>query len=251
MNWYKNKRIVLTGATSGIGLLLLEKLLHAGAMVVAVGRNVSGLKSAPGLFPYACDVSQPENIDALFAFAVSRLGQVDVFFANAGFGYHEQLDRADWQHIDNIFRTNVYSPLYTLEKMIEHSRGRECSFVITSSGVAQTPLAGFALYTATKFAVDGFSQAMQLELPGHVHLTTVYPVAMKTRFFDRSGPQAPMPPFFRQRPQTLVNKMFRGVARQRKYIRPMPIFNLTVWFMAVFPFVKTLALRLSARWMRR
>ena len=117
MDWYKNKRIVLTGATSGIGLLLLEKLADQGAYIIAVGRNISALKETSQITPFACDVSDPVNIDRLFNFALSKMGGIDIFFANAGFGYCEQLQSADWEHIDNIVRTNVYSPIYSLEKV--------------------------------------------------------------------------------------------------------------------------------------
>lgn len=251
MDWYKNKRIVLTGATSGIGKLLLEKLASYGAFVVAVGRNISGLKETSHIFPFSCDVSRQENIDRLFHFALDKLGTIDIFFANAGFGYCEQLKKADWNHIDNIFRTNVYSPIYGLEKMIELSGEKEFSYIITSSGVAQTPLAGFSLYTATKFSVDGFSQAMHLELPKHIHLTTVYPVAMKTEFFERSGEGAPLPPIFHQKPEVVVNKILNGVSEQKRYIRPMPLFNFTVWFMNVFPFIRPIGLKWSARGFRK
>jgi len=153
--------------------------------------------------------------------------------------------------IDNIFRTNVYSPIYGLEKMIEISGKKDFSYIITASGVAQTTLAGFSLYTASKFAVDGFSQAMHLELPSNIHLTTVYPVAMKTEFFERSGEGAPLPPIFRQKPEVVVNKILKGVPRKKRYIRPMPLFNFTVWFMNVFPFIKPIALKWSARGFRK
>lgn len=251
MDWYKNKRIVLTGATSGIGLLLLEKLADQGAYIIAVGRNISALKETSQITPFACDVSDPVNIDRLFNFALSKMGGIDIFFANAGFGYCEQLQSADWEHIDNIFRTNVYSPIYSLEKMIELCGEKEFSFVITASAVAQTALAGFSLYTATKAAVDGFSQAMHLELPPYAHLTTVYPVAMKTEFFERSGEGAPLPPIFKQKPDIVVKKIIKGVSRKKKCIRPMPFFNFTVWFISVFPFMKTIGLKWSARGFRK
>lgn len=251
MDWYKNKKIILTGATSGVGEILLHKLMSAGATVIAVGRNVEKLIETSNLYVFATDISQKENVNALFEFALSKMGHIDVFFANAGFAYCEKLTAANWERIDKIFRTNVYSPIYALEKMIEICGEKEFSYVITASGVAQTPLFSFSIYTATKFAVDGFSQAMHLELPPNAHLTTVYPVAMKTEFFNRSGENALMPPIFRQKPEVVVNKMLKGIPRKKKYIRPMPLFNFTVWLMGVFPFIKFIGLRWSARRMTR
>lgn len=245
MDWYNNKRIILTGATSGIGRLLLDKLLNSGAIVVAVGRNIESLPLHDRVFPFQCDVSLPENVDALFEFATSRLGEIDIFFANAGFGYCERLTEPDWDHIDSIFRTNVYSPIYALEKMMKHCKSREFSYVMTVSGVAQTPLAGFSLYTSTKFALDGFVQTMQLELPKNAHLSAVYPVALKTQFFDRSAEGAPLP-MFQQSVETTVNAIFKGVARKKKYIRPMLMFNLSVWFIRVFPSFGRWAIKMNS-----
>jgi len=246
MDWYKGKRVVITGATSGIGELLLRKLEARGAFIMAVGRKIDKIKETGHVFPYQCDVSKKENMDALFEYAYSKLGGVDIFFANAGFGYYEKIRSADWDHIDNIYKTNVYAPIYGLEKMIQMMGTEKFSYVITASGVAQTPLAGFSLYTSTKFAIDGFSQAMHLELSPNVSLTTVYPVAMKTDFFGRSGEGANLP-IFQQRPEKVVDKIIKGVEKRRKYIRPLPIFNLTVWFMRVFPFIGNIGLKWSAR----
>lgn len=245
MEWYKNKRIILTGATSGIGRLLLDRLLNSGAIVVAVGRNIDLLPQSDRVYPFQCDVSLPQNVDALFEFAISKLGEIDLFFANAGFGYCERLTKPDWNHIDSIFRTNVYSPIYALEKMMEICGEREFSYVMTVSGVAQTPLAGFSLYTSTKFALDGLVQTMQLELPKNVHLSAVYPVALKTQFFDRSAEGAPLP-MFQQTIETTVDAIFKGVARKKKYIRPMPLFNLSVWFIRVFPSFGRWALKMNS-----
>lgn len=249
MNWYQNKRIVITGATSGIGKLLLLELEERGAFVVAAGRDISRVEASPRVFPYACDISHAGNVDGLFRYATDVMGGIDVFFANAGFGYYERFRAAGWEHIDHIFRTNVYSPLYALGKMMELCGEKEFSYIITCSGVAQTPLAGFSLYTSTKFAIDGFSQAVRLELPRNVHLTTVYPVAMKTGFFPRSGERAVLP-IFRQRPETAVKKMLRAIPRHKRYVRPMPLFNLTVWFIRVFPFIGRFGLWVSARKVR-
>ena len=246
MKWYENKRVVLTGATSGIGKELLNRLVLEGATVVAVGRNVEGLPQHERIIPFRCDISRQENIDPLFDFALEQLGRIDLFFANAGFGYCEELNEPDWDHIDSIFRTNVYSPIYSLEKMLSLYKEEEFSFVITASEVARTPMAGFSLYTSTKFAVDGFAQTIQLELPVNAHLSVVYPVAMKTSFFSRSGENAPLP-IFRQRVEKTVHVLLKCVARKKKYIHPMPVYNLSVWFIRVFPPIGRLALKLSSK----
>jgi len=252
-NWYKDKKIVLTGATSGLGRELLDRLIEYGATVVAVGRKIESLPAHQRVIPYRCDVSRKENVDSLFEFALEKLSDIDVFFANAGFGYFETLREPDWDHMDNIFRTNVYSPFYSLEKMLSIYPSKEFSFVITASEVARTPLAGFSLYTSSKFAVDGFAQTMKFELPDNAHLTVMYPVAMKTSFFPNSGEGATLP-IFQQKVETTSRKMLKGVARGRRFIHPMFLLNISVWFIRVFPPLGRLAFWINnipfRRWLK-
>ncbi|WDC85581.1 SDR family NAD(P)-dependent oxidoreductase [Caloramator sp. mosi_1] len=73
------------------------------------------------------------------------------------------MEEASYEHIERIFKTNVFAPIYCLEKMNEISKNKEFTYVITDSAVAKMPLPGYSLYSATKSAVDAFQNAYRFE----------------------------------------------------------------------------------------
>ena len=107
MDW-ADKKIVVTGAASGIGLELVKGFLSKGCRVVAADKSINNdLLGLDGLYPLQGDLSTPEGVDDLFAYALEKLGSIDVFVANAGFAYYEKLAEADWGHISSIFKNQL------------------------------------------------------------------------------------------------------------------------------------------------
>ncbi len=232
----ENKNIIITGATSGIGLELLNTFSKIrGTQIVAVGRKTENLPIAENIFPFQADISTATEVDALFQFALDRMGSIDIFFANAGFGYYEKLETASWERIENIMATNVTSPVYSLTKMIELNKSTEFMVIITCSVIGKLPFPGFALYTATKFALDGFNSAMQYEMPDNGHLMLVYPVATYTAFFDRAANQATMP-WPHQTTNDVVKAVKKGILKNKKRVFPYPLIKPILYLMHVFPF---------------
>ena len=180
------KRIVLTGASSGIGLEVL-KLLKEGAdnQILAVSRHaVEKLTGfAPNVTPFDCDVSSPEGIEKLFDKAESMFDKIDIFYANAGFPYYERYDYTDWERVEKMFRTNTFAPMYTYSRYLKHLNGREGHLAITVSAIGQMAMPGYAVYSASKFATQGFQQAVRTEKPDNLKMTCLYPVATDTNFF--------------------------------------------------------------------
>lgn len=233
----ENKRIIITGATSGIGLHLLKAVAEkAGAQIVACGRKTENLPQAANIYPFKADISQPKEVDALFDFAIEKMGGVDIFFANAGFAYYEKLETASWKHIEDIFSTNVVSPLYALTKMITLNKTNEFMVIITCSVIGKLPFPGFSLYTGTKFALDGFNTAMQYEMPDNGHLMLVYPVATYTEFFHRAGENTNMPRPH-QKTEDVVKAVMKGVARNKKRVFPFPLIKPVLYLINMFPFL--------------
>jgi NAD(P)-dependent dehydrogenase (short-subunit alcohol dehydrogenase family) len=98
-----HKRLVLTGALSGIGRALLRQLSRLPVQVVAVGREETRLRDAVDaagaiqarILPFPCDLARQEEVDRLFAYAFEQMGGIDMFFANAGFAYWERIGLPD------------------------------------------------------------------------------------------------------------------------------------------------------------
>ena len=228
-----NRNIVITGAASGIGKSLLLCLSRFGGLsVVAVDWQETALRQTIAqlppsknlVIPYVCDVSAPEAVDALFDFAQTKMGSVDIFFANAGFAYYERIEKPDWQRMEAIFRVNTLSPLYALQKMAELNQGREYAVVITASAIAKLGIPGYALYGATKAALDRFADAYRYETDDLGHLCLVYPISTRTHFFDNSvaaSRRGNVPvPFPSLEPEVVAKEMINGVLKNQKSVYP-------------------------------
>ncbi|HYX39643.1 MAG TPA: SDR family oxidoreductase [Oligoflexus sp.] len=156
------KRIVVTGAGSGIGrALVLELLKLDGVRVLGVDLNISGIPASPQVATLACDLSAPDGTDRAIQKAQSTMGGIDIYFANAGFAYYEKLGSADWARLQRIYATNVMTPIYTFQKVRDLAAGQPFRVVVTASAMGYLPIPGYAVYGATKASIVSFSQALR------------------------------------------------------------------------------------------
>lgn len=250
----EEKKVVLTGAASGIGRALLQRLSRYNLQLVAADINGEKLRSAIAelgsdkLYPFICDLSIQEEVDRLFDFAVRTMEGIDLFIANAGIPYYEQITKPDWNRIAKIFEINVFSAIYSLEKMIKLSN--QFHFVITNSGMSKMALSGYALYSSTKAALDRFFEGFSLEKGPGIHVSMVYPIATKTDFFSRaSEPPAPVPSPC-QPPAKVASVIIKGIERDKKTIYPSGLLRLSQ-----LPFFRGLYQRRERRcfqdWLRK
>jgi short-subunit dehydrogenase len=219
----ENKNVVVTGASSGIGLELVKGFLSKGCQVVAASLTLNkDLLGQEGFYPFQVDLSAPEGVDNLFAYALQTLGNIDIFVANAGFAYYEKLEGADWEHILSIYNLNFISVVYSAQKMKQLKGKKPYHFVTTSSGVAILPLPGYALYCSTKAALKGFAEAYRFELHVDQYFQVVYPIATRTSFFMNAG-NSPMP-WPSQEAFTVAKAVLNGIQKNRNSIYPSKLF---------------------------
>lgn len=255
------KRIVLTGAASGIGRALLEALAHFPCHILAA--DVSGdelqeaalrLTDAPAHLaaPLVCDLSTQDGVEQLLAAAEARLGGVDLFIANAGFAYYGYCDAPDWQALERIFRLNVLSPLYAAQAMRAQHQEQPYKVVIMASAMAFWALPGYAVYGATKAAVDRFAEGFRLELDDPRRLAIVYPISTRTRFFARAAAHSAPLPWPSQTPEQVARAVIRGIERDAQSIFPSRLFALLRQLERLLPGLRRLAQwrerRQLARW---
>ncbi|TGK79403.1 SDR family NAD(P)-dependent oxidoreductase [Leptospira bourretii] len=220
----KNKRIVITGAGSGIGKeTMLQVLKYEGVKVLACDLNEKNILTHPNVIPYKCDVSKKENLDKLLKDADKKLGGIDIFYANAGFAYYEVIPNADWDRIERIYSTNVFSPFYCLIAL-NQTRKEPFLFVVTASAMSHLSLPGYALYSSTKAAVRSFIDAFRFELKPGNRVMVVYPIATRTQFFDAAGKKVPVP-FPSQSPETVAKKVVKGIESNAKEVYPSFLFR--------------------------
>ncbi|MFP4177893.1 MAG: SDR family NAD(P)-dependent oxidoreductase [Acholeplasmataceae bacterium] len=233
----KDHVVVLTGASSGIGRDLMLLLLEEGAYVLAVSRTIeSDDLEHERLIKRNGDLSDHEAVDELFEFALRTYGRIDAFIANAGFTYYERLTRASYEHIERIYSLNTLSAIYSAVKMKEIHGDKPFNFLVTQSAVSFLAMPGYALYNGTKAALRGFMDGFRLEMGPGQHLQSVYPVATRTKFFERAGQKHK--PWPVQTSEHVARVMLKGLKRNRKDIFPSRLFRygykLFPWFFKLY-----------------
>jgi short-subunit dehydrogenase len=255
------KRIVITGAASGIGKAIMTELAtHYHADILAVDINEAGLKQAIAevqhnsderIFPFVTDISLKQNVDALFDYALETMVTIDIFFANVGFGYYQKIEHPDWEQIDAIFRTNVYSPFYSLEKMKKINAGREYMVVFTASVASKMGFPAYSLYAATKAALDRFAESYRFEMEKNAHLMLVYPIATRTNFFRTWEAAMPEP---NQSPEHVARAVVKGVLANKRAVWPAKYVLPGLLFHTLIPTMRPYQWGLNLQfkdWMRK
>ena len=242
-----NKTIVLTGASSGIGLEVLKLLAKGkGNRILAVARHVDNIQYfADNVTAFSCDISTQAGVDRLFEKAEELFGKIDLFYDNAGFPYYEEFNYTDWDRVDAMFRTNTISPIYTYAKYIRHLNGRPGILAYTVSAIGEMAMPGYAIYSSSKFALNGFQQAIRLEKPDNLQITCLYPVATDTNFFKVANAVEFEKPFPVQKPSHVAKKMLEGIEAGREKVSPCGLFGFAKVLMGVVPPVRTVYWKLE------
>lgn len=242
-----NKKIVLTGANSGIGLETLKLLAKDGNKILAVDLKTDKIDTfdKTTVTGFICDISTQENVDSIFDKATEVLGDIDIFIANAGFPYFEKMDYVNWNKIDKIFKVNTYSPIYSYQKLVEYKKGKPAQIAITISAMGKMGMPGYALYASTKFALQGWQECIRLELPSNIKLTTLYPVATDTGFFKKGAEgqndkAITKKPFPVQKPTVVAKKFYKGIDKKKKSVNPCAAFGLARVLFAICPPLRSL-----------
>jgi NAD(P)-dependent dehydrogenase (short-subunit alcohol dehydrogenase family) len=187
---------LITGAARGLGYEMALRALEAGANVVATARGLSQVEAAFAaqgfsgrLLPAALDVTDEGQAAAAAEAAIARFGSIDVLVNNAGRGLLGAVEEASAAEVQAVFATNVFGLLNVTRAVLPHMRAARSGHVVnitSMGGFAQ--VAGWGVYGATKFAVEGLSEAMQAELsPLGIKVTIVEPGSFRTSFLDSSS----------------------------------------------------------------
>ena len=243
------KNIVLTGCNSGIGLEVLRLLVLGDNRILAVDKNIDRIIGfdKDKVIPMQIDVSSKEAVDEIFETAIEKLGSIDIFYANAGYPYYEEVNYADWDRVAAMFETNVFSPIYSYQKYVKYLDGRKGVFAITISAIGKMAMPGFTIYSASKFAMQGFQEGIRLEKPDNVQLTCLYPVATDTGFFKAANEIEFKKPFPVQQPTVVAKKMVDGIEKGKNTVSPCALFGFAEQLMKFAPFVRNIYWGLEKR----
>jgi 3-oxoacyl-[acyl-carrier protein] reductase len=189
----EQKNAIVTGGSRGIGFAIAKALAQSGAAVAICGRNQTALdkavsqltKTGPSkVIGKVADVSKSTEVEALFGFVDQELGGLDILVNNAGIGVFKptaELTLADWA---KTLETNLTGVFYCCREALRRLKNQGGGYIINIGSLAgKNPFAGGAAYNASKFGLNGFSEAMLLDHRyDNVRVTQIMPGSVDTEF---------------------------------------------------------------------
>ena len=184
----------ITGASTGFGRLLAEEVLKTGGKVVATARKLDKVADLEKQYPQtakalALDVTDAGQVDSAVTQAIAKFGQVDVLVNNAGYGVAGAIEEVSEAEFMPMFETNIFGLLRVTRAFLPYLRKQRSGHILNLSsigGLVAGP--GIGYYNATKFAVEGISEALAAELaPLGIRVTIIEPGPFRTDFLGRSG----------------------------------------------------------------
>ncbi|HEX4142293.1 MAG TPA: oxidoreductase [Pirellulales bacterium] len=189
-----NPRVwLITGTSQGFGHELVRAALERGDRVVATSRDPRRVaanfpQAADRLLTMPMDLRDRAQIAAVVEAAVARFGRIDVLVNNAGFGIVGAVEEASDSEINQVFEINVFGLLRVTRAVLPTMRQQRSGHVVNLSSIGGlVGFAGFGIYNATKFAVEGLSEALAKEVaPLGIRVTLVEPGPYRTDFLGGS-----------------------------------------------------------------
>jgi short-subunit dehydrogenase len=252
-NKFGGKIVLITGASHGIGKQTALDFASASAMVVIlVARNESKLAELESIIrggkrvgqvnvvSYCCDVSNKKEVSELAQKVIDKFGYVDILVNNAGIGIYGKLEDQTAEDLELVMRTNYLGTAYCTKAFLGPMLKRRSGHIVNVASVAGSfGVAGMAGYSASKYAILGFSESLYHELHGTgVEITVVSPIGVKTNFFNHHsfGPKKPNYAGFLD-PQTVSKAILKASCSSRLEIIVPFYVRAGVWLKQTFPYL--------------
>lgn len=189
--------VVVTGATSGIGLVTARRFAEQGARLVIAARSPDDLRAvADGLRAdgaavetVAADVGERDQVAKIAETAIDRFGGFDTWVNNAGVGSYALLEEISDEDHRRVFQTNYWGVVYGSLEALKHLKGRGGALITVGSIASDIPSPILSAYAASKHAVKGFTESLRLELmhqKAPVSVTLIKPSGIDTPFSDHA-----------------------------------------------------------------
>lgn len=236
----KNKWVVITGASGGIGKEIAWKAAEKGANVILAARSIDKLKELENAITsrfsvsassYQLDVSDIEQVQQVFERIFNETNGIDVLVNNAGFGIFKEAHEVDVKEAKAMFDVNVMGLIACTSAVLPHMKARKAGHIIniaSQAGKIATPKS--SVYSATKHAVLGYSNSLRMECARDgIFVTTVNPGPIATNFFsiaDESGTYVKNVQKFMLKPEYVAEKVVNSMLTNKREI------NLPRWMNA-------------------
>jgi short-subunit dehydrogenase len=212
------KRVLLTGASSGIGLAIAKMLSDRGDEVWGTSREPARIPQSAHIHPVRLDLLDPNSIEQAFNSAISEAGYFDVVINNAGSGHFGAAEHLSDAEIEKQFQILVFGNLQLMRRAIAAMRARGQGLIINVTSLAsRLPVPFMAAYNAAKAAMAAYTMSLQLELPdSNVRIVDLQPADILTSFNDAVPKTEEHDPRYKER----VEKTWTAVDRNMKSAPP-------------------------------
>jgi len=193
----KNKNIIVTGASSGIGREISLLFAKNGANILAVARDENKLnalikdnsKNVGKIVSFSIDLLRLGAAQQVISRAKSEFGRIDILINNAGIGYSEDFIKQEESKIDAVIKTNLSVPInLTKEVLFEFIDNKNGIIFFISSLAGKIGFPQLAPYSASKFGIEGFAETIREELRDkNIKIIVVRPGVTDTNFFNKAG----------------------------------------------------------------
>lgn len=189
----RNITWLITGCSSGLGRNIAEEVLKSGYSAVITSRNLSDIQDIAKAYPdtalvLSLDVTNKSQITDVIKQAQKKFDGISVLINNAGYGFRGAVEEADEEEMHKIFNTNFFGMVNMIQATLPCMRKNKTGTIMNLSSIAgRFGPVGSGYYSATKFAIEGLSDALRKEVsPLGIHVIVVEPGAFRTDYGGRS-----------------------------------------------------------------
>ena len=231
------KVILITGASGGLGAATAVELERRGAKLALMARRADKLAQVAG--PAALRIPGDVTIEAdrqrAIDTTINHYGRLNALINNAGAGAYGYTPSLPQEAIEGVIKLNLEAVIRLTQLAVPHLKKSRGSLVNIGSIAGYLPLPWFTAYTATKFAVLGFTEASRIELkPDGIHVMLVAPGYVKTNFQDNAMGSRPPDRIWRMKtfatdPEAVARAVANGLERRKKRVTVPRIGSIALW----------------------
>ncbi|WP_206184282.1 SDR family oxidoreductase [Sporolactobacillus sp. THM19-2] len=256
----KEKIVVITGASSGVGKETAFRCSAAGAKTILISRNEEKLMKVCKKISlqkgqadyYTLDVGHPEEVKVIFNRIMDKYGRVDILINCAGFGRFEPFVSSTIKDAERMFSVNVIGTMSCTHAVLPQMLARRSGHIVNVASIAgKLATAKSSVYSATKHAIIGFSNALRLETADYgVNVSVINPGPIRTHFFQRADPEGSYSTKidrFMLDAEFVAEKIIQAIEERKREINIPWYMGLGAKFYQWFPRISE---RLGGRWMK-
>jgi hypothetical protein len=257
---FQDKVVIITGASSGIGLETALAFAREGARVVLAARTQTKLQAVVDAQPefrgrlhiVPADVTKEEDVRRLVSTTIAQLGRIDILVNNAGIGMRADIAETPVDDARALMEVNFCGPLRCIQAVLPQMRQQKSGQIVNIGSVLSAVVsARNGIYCASKFALLALTDTLRMELHGTgIEVISVWPAYTDTPFFDnmyRYGNVAKMSPFKGQHPSQVASAVLYACAHHKRQVVLTLSARIAIWLRRLSPSLLDTIVRLTGQ----